>query len=99
MTERRDPKYNWRRTMIDAHDPPTDFDWIGYDGAEAIGRVRKEMHGPIKGKWQWAGWYPKKYKGSPPTPNLGYSASCRLAMLKCEEYWEATKRLANLPRP
>lgn len=93
MTEKYEPKYRWKRTQIDARDPPTDFDWTGYDGAEAIGRVRKEMHGPTKGKWQWAGWYSKKYKGSPPTPNLGYSASCRLGMQKCEEYWDRAKQV------
>ncbi len=55
MTTKYQPKYQWRRTQIDASDPPTDYDWTGYDGETALGRIRKEMHGPTKGKWQWSG--------------------------------------------
>lgn len=93
MPDRYQPKYTWKRTQIDEADPPTDFDWIGYDADGAVGRVRKEMHGPTKGKWQWAGWYPRTFKGAPPTPNLGYATSCRLAMQKCEEYWDRSKKI------
>lgn len=91
MTSPYQPKYDWRRTQLDANDPPTDSDWIGYDGDGAVGRVRKEMHGTTKGTWHWAGWYPRTFKGTPPTPNAGYSGSCRLAMQKCEEYWDRAK--------
>ncbi len=95
MTEQYQPKYTWKRTQIDEKDPPTDFDWIGYDGDGAVGRVRKEQHGPTKGKWQWAGWTPRRFKGTPITPNLGYVASCRLAMQQCEQYWDAIKALRS----
>lgn len=92
MTERYRPKFKWRMTQLDANDPPTEFDWIGYDGDGAIGRIRKEMHGPTKGKWQWAGWSPRTYKGSPPLPNTGFVATARIAAQMCEEYWERCKR-------
>ncbi len=87
------PKYRWKRTQIDAQDPPTDEDWTGYDGVEVVGRARKDMHGPTKGKWQWAGYYPTGFKGVPPTPNTGYVDTARLAMQKCEEYWERAKKI------
>jgi hypothetical protein len=85
------PKYTWKRTQIDANDPPTDYDWIGYDGVGAVGRIRKEMNGPTKGKWQWAGWYPRDFKGSPPTPNTGWADTARIATQMCEEYWDRCK--------
>ena len=93
MPDRYKPKYTWKRTQIDEADPPTDFDWIGYEGEGAVGRVRKEMHGPTKGRWLWAGWYPRTFKGTPPTPNTGYADTCRLAMQKCEEYWDRSKQI------
>jgi hypothetical protein len=87
------PKHQWHRTQLDENDPPTDTDWIGMDGELLIGRIRKEQYGPTKGKWHWAGWYPKTHKGSPPTPNAGYAASARLATQKVEEYWELSMRV------
>jgi hypothetical protein len=82
------PKYQWNRTQLDENDPPRDTDWMGMDGDLPIGRIRKELHGPVKGKWQWAAWYPKTHKGRPPAPNLGYCATARLATQKVEEFWE-----------
>ncbi|WP_025593151.1 hypothetical protein [Agrobacterium tumefaciens] len=93
MSEPYQPKYTWKRTQIDEKDPPTDFDWIGYDGDGAVGRIRKEMQGPTKGKWQWAGWYPRTFKGSPPTPNTGWVDTARIATQKCEEYWDRCKEV------
>lgn len=90
-TERYKPKLRWKQTQIDARDPPTDYDWTGYDGADAIGRTRKEMHGPTKGRWHWAGWFPNIFRGKPPAPNAGYAPTCREAMQKCEEYWRKVK--------
>jgi hypothetical protein len=55
------PKYKWHRTQLDENDPPTDLDWIGMDGVLPIGRIGKETAGPTKGKWHWAGWYPKTH--------------------------------------
>lgn len=87
MTEPYQPIYAWKRTQIDDNDPPTDLDWIGMDGVLPIGRIRKETGGPTKGKWHWAGWYPKTHKGAPPTPNSGYVDTARLATQRVEEYW------------
>lgn len=91
MTEPYQPKYVWKRTQIDANDPPTDYDWIGYDGVGAVRRIRKEMQGPTKGKWQWAGWYPRDFKGSPPTPTTGWVDTARIATQMCEEYWDRAR--------
>lgn len=93
MTNRYEPKFRWKRTQIDKDDPPTDFDWMGYDDGEPIGRIRKELHGPTKGKWQWAGWYSRKYTGAPPTPNTGWVDTARIATQKVEEYWERSKQV------
>lgn len=87
MTEPYQPKYQWKRTQIDEHDPPTDLDWCGFDGVLPIGRIMKETSGPTMGQWHWAGWFPKTYKGRPPSPNAGYEATARLATQKVEEYW------------
>ncbi len=92
MTEYQ-PKYQWHQTQIDEHDPPTDLDWTGMDGKLPIGRIRKELHGPTKGKWQWAAWYPKTHVGVPPAPNLGYEATARLATKRVEDFWEASLRV------
>ncbi|KIP99344.1 hypothetical protein RU07_20650 [Agrobacterium tumefaciens] len=93
MSEPYQPKYQWKQTQIDANDPPTPFDWSGYDGDECVGRIRKELHGPTKGKWQWAGRYSSRCKGSPPTPNTGWVANARIATRMCEEYWDRCRRL------
>jgi hypothetical protein len=87
------PRYSWKRTQIDESDPPTDLDWIGIDGPAYIGRIRKETNGPTKGKWQWAGSYPRTFKGSPPTPNTGWVETARLATQKVEEYWDLAKQV------
>lgn len=91
------PKYKWHRTQLDENDPPRDTDWTGMDGTEYIGRIRKEFHGPVKGKWHFACSWPKTYKGTPPMPNAGYAATARLATQKVEEYWELSMRVM-MPR-
>lgn len=83
-----EPRYTWKRTQIDENDPPTDFDWTGYDGEMIVGRIQKEHYGPIKGKWRWAGSYPKWRGVRPHTPNAGFVDTARLAVRKCEEYWD-----------
>lgn len=94
MTEDRyEPRYQWKRTQLDENDPPTDFDWIGMDGAAYIGRIRKELSGPTKGLWQWSGAHPRSYKGSPPTPNQGYRDTARQATQMVEEYWDLAMRV------
>lgn len=97
MTTKYQPKYQWRRTQIDASDPPTDYDWTGYDGESALGRIGKEMHGPTKGKWQWSGWYPKSFRGAPPLPNTGWVVNARAATQKCEEYWDKCRSSSQKP--
>ena len=49
MTEPYQPRYQWRRTQLDESDPPTDLDWLGYDGDRYIGRIRKDTAGPTSG--------------------------------------------------
>lgn len=88
MTEPYQPKYQWRRTELDANDPPTDFDWLGFDGIGYIGRIRKELAGPTTGRWQWTGSVPRTFKGSPPRPNQGYCDTAREATEKVEIYWD-----------
>jgi hypothetical protein len=87
------PKYKWHRTQLDENDPPRDIDWTGMDGAAYIGRIRKETHGPTKGKWHYACSWPRTHKGTPPSPNAGYAATARLATQKVEEYWELSMRV------
>ena len=98
MPDRYEPKYLWKQTQLDANDPPTKYDWTGYDGGRPIGRIRKEHHGPTKGKWQWAGWYPMPFNGSPPTPNTGWVDNARLATEKCEAFWDRCKAIAASKR-
>jgi hypothetical protein len=93
------PKYKWHRTELDENDPPRDTDWIGMDGDMMIGRIRKELHGKMKGKWQWSGWPPMTYRGAPPLPNQGYQPTARLAVQKVEEYWETARRVMTPPNP
>ncbi len=93
MTGLYQPKYQWRQTQLDENDPPTDLDWCGFDGAAYIGRIRKEEHGPTKGKWHWAGSFPRTHKGTPPSPVAGYAATARKATQLVEEYWDRCKEV------
>lgn len=88
MPEPYQPRYQWRRTQLDEYDPPTDFDWLGFDDIGYIGRIRKEMAGPTKGKWHWAGSVPRTFKGSAPLPNSGYCDTAREATEMAETYWD-----------
>jgi hypothetical protein len=88
MAQRYEPKYTWKRTQIDERDPPTDYDWQGFDGVSYIGRIRKEFGGPTNGKWHWAGSYPRTHMGRPPAWNAGHCDTAREATQKVEEYWE-----------
>lgn len=93
------PKCQWHRTQIDENDPPRDTDWCGFDGGAPIGRIRKEMHGPTKGKWHGASWFPKTHIGTPPMPNAGYEDTARLATQKVEERWELCLRVMTPRNP
>lgn len=88
MTERYQPRYQWRRTQLDEDMEPTDLDWLGYDGDQYIGRIRKEIAGPTKGKWQWAASYPRLMRGPKPLPNTGFVDTARIATRKVEEFWD-----------
>lgn len=98
MTEYQ-PKYKWHCTQLDENDPPRDTDWTGIDGTAYIGRIRKELHGPTKGKWRLAGSWPKIHMGSPPLPNAGYQSTARLATQKVEEYCELSLRVMTPRNP
>ncbi len=84
--QRYQPLYRWRRTQIDENDPPDDDDWSGYDGEVCIGRIQKQLHGPMKGKWMWTGGRiphaPKRL-----LPHIGYIEGGREAMRIVEEWY------------
>lgn len=88
MTTPYQPRYQWRRTQLDENDPPTDLDWLGYDGDQYIGRIRKDTAGPTAGKWQWAGSYPRKLRDKRILPNTGFVDTARIATQKVEEFWD-----------
>lgn len=79
------------RTQIDANDPLTDYNWIG-DGVGAVGRIRKELLGLTKGKWQLAGWCPLTMGGASPTPHTAWVDTARIATHRWEEYWDRCKQ-------
>jgi hypothetical protein len=81
------PHFEWFMTKIDERDTPTEFDWIGLDGPIGIGRIRKELNGPLKGKWQWSGWFPSTHSGQPPSPNTGHCETARNATEMVERYY------------
>lgn len=83
-----EPKYTWRPTRPDEDHSIADLDWIGLDGTEYLGRIKKETNGPTKDKWHWACSWPRACKGNPPSPSTGYAETARLATQKVEEYWE-----------
>lgn len=91
MTEPYQPRYQWKQTQLDEHDPPTELDWCGFDGVGYVGRIRKETAGKTEGLWHWAGSIPRTFRGSPPTPNQGYCDTARQATQMVEEYWERCK--------
>ncbi len=65
---------------------PTDNDWSGYDGEIVVGRVQKQPHGPMKGKWLWSAHGPRVAKRL--LPHQGYEAEGPEAMRKVEEYYD-----------
>ena len=65
---------------------PTDNDWSGYDGEIVVGRVQKQPHGPMKGKWLRSAHGPRVAKRL--LPHQGYEAEGREAMRKVEEYYD-----------
>jgi hypothetical protein len=93
------PKYKRHRTELDENDPPRDTDWTGMDGTAYLGRIRKELYGPTKNQWHWAGSWPRTHKGKPPTANAGYAATPRLATQMVEEYWELSMRVMEPSKP
>ncbi len=88
MTEPYQPRYQWKRTQIDEHDPPTDLDWCGFDGMAYIGRIRKDTAGPTAGKWQWAAAYPRELRDKRILPNTGFVDTARIATQMVEEFWD-----------
>jgi hypothetical protein len=90
MSPRYKPLYKWRGTKIDETDRPTDLDWLGYDGAVIIGRIRFESGGPKGGEWQWSGLGPQVRQRV--VPHQGFEAEPREAMQKVEEYYHRLMR-------
>ena len=79
------PLYHWHHTQIDANDPPSDLDWCGVDRDYFIGRVRKEIGGPMNGKWQWSGQGPVRIRQRI-LPHQGYCDTARQAVERVEDY-------------
>lgn len=84
------PLYEWSRTQIDENDPPTDFDWVGWDGPHIIGRIRKEIGGPMNGKWQWSGQGPHTRERI--LPQQGYCSTAREGSRMVEDYYHRLMR-------
>jgi|tagenome__1003787_1003787.scaffolds.fasta_scaffold20764338_2 hypothetical protein len=34
--------------------PPSDLDWVAFDGDQIIGRVMQYQHGKEQGRWLWS---------------------------------------------
>jgi hypothetical protein len=34
--------------------PPSDLDWVAFDGDEIVGRVMQYQHGKEQGRWLWS---------------------------------------------
>ena len=77
------PLYHWRRTKLDENDIPTDNDWCGYDGEVCIGRIQKQLHGPMKNRWMWNLHGPVRIRRRI-LPHSGYEQEGREAMRKVE---------------
>lgn len=84
-------KYCWVRTWPNDIGPdgkvPEDFS--AYDGEQYAGRIRQDRETLKIGQWQWAGAYPKGWKGSPVMPNAGYCQTAEEAAKTVEWYWDA----------
>lgn len=89
--QRYHPFYHWRRTRIDENDPPDDNDWSGYDGEYCIGRIQKQLHGPMKGKWMW-NLLATHVRQRIIMPQSGFVDEGREAMRKVEERYHDLMR-------
>lgn len=94
MTAPYQPRYQWKMTDFGDGDVPTNLDWCGFDGAAYIGRIRKDTAGPTKGKWQWAGSYPRGLRDAKEIPNTGFVDTARIATQRVEEFWD--RQLAKM---
>lgn len=88
VTEPYQPRYKWRDTWpgetgLDGK-PLQDFQ--GWDEGTAVGRIRLEEAGPMKGKWQWAGHGGRVKERL--LPSVGYSDTAREASRLAEDYYE-----------
>lgn len=97
MTEPYQPKYRWQPTWPNDVKPDEPvFDFAAFDGDERAGRIYKVLGGPQDKRWQWCGAYPHSgWGGRPIMPNTGYEGTARLAVQRCEEYWDAMKQLVE----
>lgn len=86
MTTPYQPRYQWRPTEI--HGETLDLDWVGYDGDQYIGRVRRNITESTPGRWMWAGSYPRMMPGTKPLPNVGTVDTARIATQMVEEFWD-----------
>src|SRR4051795_4807724 len=43
-----------RHSDIYRDPPPSDLDWVAFDGNEIVGRVMQYQHGKEQGQWLWS---------------------------------------------
>lgn len=84
------PLYKWRRTQIDESDPPSDDDWMGWDGDVPLGRITKQLHGLMRDRWMWSAHGPLTRRRL--LPHQGYEANGREAMRMVEDYYHRLMR-------
>lgn len=80
------PRYQWRPTEINGE--KLDLDWVGYDGDQYIGRVRRNIPESTPGRWQWFGSHPRLLRGKMPGPLSGVVDTARIATQMVEEFWD-----------
>ncbi len=86
-------KYRWRRTQLDANDPPTDFDFIGFDGDQSFARIQFDRTSHMKiGLWKWNSihipWVRRHI-----LPHNGWGENALDAARLAEEHYDRLKEL------
>lgn len=90
MTEPYQPKMQWHPYNLGRH---RQHGWSCTADGQPAGCVLKQDWVNLDTKWHWAGNVPHRLKGRPPVPNTGYEKTARLAVQKCEEYWDLCKKV------
>ncbi len=76
-------KITWRRTEIGGDSEPCDF--TAYIDGASMGRIRREEHLPVKGKWKYS-YLPGVPSGQAPGHGLAPNREAAIsALLACYE--------------